>query len=193
MTRIKTQYVGQWIDVTRSKQFTFDGTVVTGLHGDSVTSALLANDIWLQSRSFKYHRPRGPLTLCGQDANTLVQTPNTPNVLADRLEVEEDLRVSAQHYTGWLRFDLSRLLDWFGRFLPVGFYYKAFFKPSGSWRWWEPLVRSAAGLGVSSQAAKKLKNTWESVFAGSLVCILDVFSLFLFSFLLVTALVTYWD
>ena len=150
MTRIKTQYVGQWIDVTRSKQFTFDGTVVTGLHGDSVTSALLANDIWLQSRSFKYHRPRGPLTLCGQDANTLVQTPNTPNVLADRLEVEEDLRVSAQHYTGWLRFDLSRLLDWFGRFLPVGFYYKAFFKPSGSWRWWEPLVRSAAGLGVSN-------------------------------------------
>ena len=115
-----------------------------------MASALIANNQWLQSRSFKYHRPRGPLTLCGHDANTLIQTPTTPNLLADHLRAENHLAVSAQNYTGSLNFDLSRVLDWFGRFLPVGFYYKAFFKPRGIWTYWEPIVRKAAGLGVSN-------------------------------------------
>ena len=39
---------------------------------------------WLLSRSFKYHRPRGILSMAGHDANTLVQLPDEPNVLADR-------------------------------------------------------------------------------------------------------------
>ncbi|MDH3691774.1 MAG: FAD-dependent oxidoreductase, partial [Gammaproteobacteria bacterium] len=30
---------------------------------------------------------------------------------------------------------------------PVGFYYKAFFKPRGAWKFWEPIVRRKAGLG----------------------------------------------
>jgi sarcosine oxidase subunit alpha len=158
MKRLNNAHFGQWVDASKAKHFSFEGKVVHGLEGDSVASALLANDQWLQSRSFKYHRPRGPLTLCGYDANTLVQTPTTPNLLADRLPAEDHLTVTAQNYTGSLHFDLSRLLDWFGRFLPVGFYYKAFFKPRGSWRWWEPIVRQAAGLGVSNLSVKPQYN-----------------------------------
>ena len=35
----------------------------------------------------------------------------------------------------------------FGRFFPVGFYYRAFFRPKGAWRFWEPVIRRMAGLG----------------------------------------------
>ena len=41
-----------------------------------------------------------------------------------------------------------------GRFLPVGFYYKAFYKPFGIWRLWEPVVRQAAGLGIANCGVK---------------------------------------
>ena len=165
MKRLKNAHFGQWIDPSKAIQFTFEGELIQGLEGDTVASALLANDQWLQSRSFKYHRPRGPLTLCGYDANTLVQTPITPNLLADRLPAEDHLAVTAQNYTGSLYFDLSRLLDWFGRFLPVGFYYKAFFKPRGIWAWWEPIVRKAAGLGMSNLSVKAAYNDKTYAFA----------------------------
>ena len=145
MKRVSNEYFGQWVNADEKVRFTFEGKEINGLAGDSVASALIANNQWLQSRSFKYHRPRGPLTLCGHDANTLIQTPTTPNLLADHLRAEDHLAVSAQNYTGSLNFDLSRVLDWFGRFLPVGFYYKAFFKPRGIWAYWEPIVRKAAG------------------------------------------------
>lgn len=154
MKRAKNQHFGQWVDESKNVRFTFEGKVIDALEGDSITSALLANDQWLQSRSFKYHRPRGPLTLCGHDANTLIQTPEAPNLMADHLPAEDHLVVTAQNYTGSLNFDLSRVLDWLGRFLPVGFYYKAFFKPRGIWAYWEPIVRKAAGLGVSNVSVR---------------------------------------
>ncbi|HBP73547.1 MAG TPA: hypothetical protein DD665_08225, partial [Alphaproteobacteria bacterium] len=39
--------------------FTFDGKTCQGFAGDTLASALLANNIHLVGRSFKYHRPRG--------------------------------------------------------------------------------------------------------------------------------------
>ena len=83
------------------------------------------------SRSFKYHRPRGALTMAGQDANTMIQLPSDPNALADRIPLSEGLEVMGQNYSGSLNRDRGALLGLFSRFLPVGFYYKAFFKTSG--------------------------------------------------------------
>lgn len=154
MTRLKTQQYGQWINPETTVDFSFEGQTIKGVEGDTVASALLANDQWLLSRSFKYHRPRGVLTLCGDDANTLIQTPDAPNLLADRLAVKDGLETRGQNYWGSLYFDLNRLLDWMGRFLPVGFYYKAFYKPFGIWRLWEPVVRQAAGLGIANLGVK---------------------------------------
>src|SRR5690606_16304418 len=37
-------------------------------------------------------------------------------------------------------------IEMVGRFMPVGFYYKTFYK-RGSWKFWEPIIRSKAGLG----------------------------------------------
>ena len=138
---------GAWIDRDRPVAFSFEGRAVHGYAGDTIASALAANGQWVLSRSFKYHRPRGALTMAGQDANTLVQLPGEPNVLADRREIAEGLAVSGQNYAGSLAHDRRALLDRLGGFLPVGFYYKAFYRPRGAWRRWESLIRAYAGLG----------------------------------------------
>ena len=69
---------GSLIDRNQPRSFTFEGETVNGYLGDTVASALIANNHWLLSRSFKYHRPRGPLSMAGHDANTLVQTASAP-------------------------------------------------------------------------------------------------------------------
>ncbi len=65
--------MGLLVDHKKTVNFEFDGLQYEGLEGDSIASALVANKRWLMSRSFKYHRARGPLTMAGQDANTMVQ------------------------------------------------------------------------------------------------------------------------
>ena len=97
---------------------------IGGFEGDIIASALAANDRWILSRSFKYRRPRGVLTMAGQDANTLVQLPDEPNVLADRHPIAEGLVVEGQNFDGSLERDRGALIGAFGKFLPVGFYYK---------------------------------------------------------------------
>lgn len=140
--------MGLLIDRDQPLRFSFDGRDYQGFQGDSIASALLANGRWLLSRSFKYHRPRGPLTLAGQDANTLVQLPDEPNVLADAHALSAGLQVTAQNVNGSLDSDRDAYLGKFSRFMPVGFYYRSFYKPKGMWKVWEPLIRKKAGLGV---------------------------------------------
>src|SRR5690606_21517257 len=142
-----------WIDRKREIRFTFEGEPYTGYAGDTVASALAANGRWILSRSFKYRRPRGVLTMTGQDANTIIQLPNEPNVLADRLPVTDGLTVMGQNYDGSLDNDRGAVMGLFSKFLPVGFYYKTFFRPAGAWKRWEPIIRARAGLGRVNQQA----------------------------------------
>ncbi|HVR65376.1 MAG TPA: 2Fe-2S iron-sulfur cluster-binding protein [Verrucomicrobiae bacterium] len=144
---------GRLVDRSREIEFTFEGQAFTGLAGDTIASALAANDAWILSRSFKYHRPRGILTMAGMDANTLVQVGDEPSVLADRRLISDGLSVTGQNYVGSLFNDRDAWMDRIGRFLPVGFYYKAFYKPKGAWKRWEPYIRRKAGLGVVNTAA----------------------------------------
>jgi sarcosine oxidase subunit alpha len=139
--------LGRLIDRERPLSFSFEGVSYPAFAGDTIASALLANGRWLMSRSFKYHRPRGPLTLAGQDVNTMVQLPSEANVLADAHPVTPGLAVMGQNYNGSLDHDRDAILGKFSRFMPVGFYYRAFFKPRGVWKYWEPLIRAKAGLG----------------------------------------------
>ena len=50
---------GGRIDRSKPITFTFDGKAYQGYEGDTLASALLANNVHLVGRSFKYHRPRG--------------------------------------------------------------------------------------------------------------------------------------
>lgn len=139
---------GRLLDRRQKLTFDFEGRKISGFKGDTIASALCANDQWMISRSFKYHRPRGVLTMAGQDANTLVQLPQEPNCLADKYPAADGLKVKAQNYFGSFDSDLARIVELMHRFLPVGFYYKTFNEKKKSWAFWEPIVRAMTGLGA---------------------------------------------
>ena len=98
---------GFLLDRTEPIAFRFEGKQYQGYRGDTVASALAANDVSVLSRSFKYHRPRGIHSLSGLDANTLVQVGPAPNRFADREPLSPDLEVMGQTTggrsgtTGW--------------------------------------------------------------------------------------------
>ena len=138
---------GALIDRSKPVSFSFEGRNVQGFAGDTIASALLANGVTMLSRSFKYHRPRGPMTMAGQDGNTLVQIGPEPNRLADRVAISPGLKVDGLNYWGSLEHDRFAWLGKLDRFMPVGFYYKAFYKPRALWPFWEAIIRRVAGLG----------------------------------------------
>lgn len=109
------------IDRSRPLGYSFDGRSGSGYAGDTLASALAGDGVWLLSRSFKYHRPRGLFSLAGHDANTLVQVEDEPNVLADRLVLREGLTATPLNGTGTLTRDRARILERLHRFMPVGF------------------------------------------------------------------------
>jgi sarcosine oxidase subunit alpha len=154
MNRLPEPY-GSRIDRRRRIRFTFEGKPFEGYEGDCIASALAGAGQWLLSRSFKYHRPRGVLSMAAAEANTLVQLPSEPNVAADRTPIREGMRVTAQNVNGSLERDRDAIIDRLGRFLPVGFYYRTFIGPRrDSWlKFWEPMIRRKAGLGVVDTTA----------------------------------------
>ena len=144
----------------RPLAFRFEGRAIRAMEGDTLASALLANGVDVLSRSFKYHRPRGPLTLRGLDANGYVQLGDEPNVPADRLPLAAGMVATGQNYRGSLAHDRDAWIGRVARFLPVGFYYKTFFRPKGSWRYWERYIRAKAGPrpALARHAARLLRQ-----------------------------------
>ncbi len=143
-----SDFSGLLVDYHEPVPFSFEGNRYTGLAGDSIASALAANNIWLLSRSFKYHRPRGVLSMAGLESNTLVQLEHEPNVAADQYKITPGLKITGQNYAGSLENDRAAKIGLVSKFMPVGFYYKAFFRPKGIWqKFWEPIIRRRAGLG----------------------------------------------
>ena len=66
-------------------------------------------------------------------------------------EIFPGLSAEAQNYRGALEFDLMAVNDLVSPFLGAGFYYKTFMWPKAFWeKLYEPLIRSAAGLGALS-------------------------------------------
>ncbi|MCO4315571.1 sarcosine oxidase subunit alpha [Phyllobacterium sp. 21LDTY02-6] len=138
----------------KTVRFTFDGQNLTGLEGDTLASALLANGIHLVGRSFKYHRPRGILSAGSEEPNALVdierdKARRQPNVRATVQEIYDGLKAKSQNRWPSLTFDVGSVNDLFSPMLPAGFYYKTFMWPKFAWKSiYEPKIRAAAGLGV---------------------------------------------
>ena len=144
---------GGLIDRTKPLHFTFDGRRYDAFAGDTLASALLANDVRLVARSFKYHRPRGVLSAGSEEPNALVTlhdgAQTDPNARATMVELFDGLRATSQNRVGSLRFDLMAVNDWLSPLFAAGFYYKTFMWPAAFWeRLYEPLIRRAAGLGA---------------------------------------------
>jgi sarcosine oxidase, subunit alpha len=150
---------GGRIDRERPIAFEFDGRRLTGCHGDTLASALLANGVHLVGRSFKYHRPRGILSAGAEEPNALVTIDRgagriTPNLRATQVELYDGMRARSQNRFPSLSFDLGAVNNAISPLLATGFYYKTFMWPRSLWRHvYEPAIRAAAGLGRAPTAA----------------------------------------
>ena len=154
------------IDHTRALSFTWDGKQLWGYQGDSLASALLANNQSVLGRSFKYHRPRGIMS-CGVEESGAMVTVGQgdrqdPNVKATTQELYEGLVASGQNAWPNVRYDIGAVNSLFSRFFSAGFYYKTFMGlksapvpmldgGTGFWMQCERLIRKAAGMGSASR------------------------------------------
>ena len=144
----------EFIDETVRISFKFNGKTYHGFKGDTLASALLANDIHLVGRSFKYHRPRGIMTAGSEEPNAIVQVNDKtnrtePNVRATEVEIYEGLEASSQNCWPNVNFDIGGINNFLSPLLPAGFYYKTFMWPASFWEKYEYFIRKSAGLGKS--------------------------------------------
>lgn len=159
MTQPFRTAAGGRVDRGRPVRFSFDGQPYEGYAGDTLASALLANDVHLVGRSFKYHRPRGILSAGSEEPNALVAIDRgpgriTPNLRATAIELYDGLTARSQNRFPSLRFDLGAAAGLAAPLISAGFYYKSFMWPPSFWRRvYEPLIRRAAGLGRAPEEA----------------------------------------
>jgi len=148
----------KYIDQTNRISFIFNGKKYYGYKGDTLASSLLANDLHLVGRSFKYHRPRGIMTAGSEEPNAIVQlhknTSRTePNVRATEIEIYDGLEASSQNCWPSVNFDIGGINNLLSPILPAGFYYKTFMWPASFWKNYEYFIRKSAGLGKSPTKA----------------------------------------
>ena len=143
---------GFLINREKKLEFSFDGKRLFGFEGDTLAAALLANDLTLVGRSFKYHRPRGIVASGVEEPNALVGLGKArtfePNQRATTTELFQNLRAISQNNWPSLSFDIGYINSLLSPFLSAGFYYKTFIHPRAAWKHiFEPLIRKSAGLG----------------------------------------------
>jgi len=165
-TRLATP--GRLTDQSKPLNFTFNGNNMRGYAGDTLASALLANDQMLVGRSFKYHRPRGIVASGPEEPNALVNLGDEgrfePNQRVTTTELFEGLSAASQNHWPSLEFDVGAINKHLSRFLPAGFYYKMFMYPRAFWKHvYEPVIRHSAGLGKAPKARDE--DTYEHFYA----------------------------
>ncbi len=148
---------GRLIDRARPLDFRFDGKRLSGVTGDTLASALLANGLRIAGRSFKLHRPRGVLGIGSEEPNALVTVgeggEKTPNLRATMVPLADGLVAESQNRWPTLRRDFAGVANRFKPLLPPGFYYKTFKWPAALWPFYEKLIRKAGGSGRAPEAA----------------------------------------
>ncbi len=165
-TRLAAQ--GRLVNRDAPVRFSFNGQSLKGYTGDTLASALLANDQMLVGRSFKYHRPRGIVASGVEEPNALVNLGSEgrfePNQRATTTELFDGLNANSQNHWPSLEFDVGAINAKLARFMPAGFYYKMFIHPRPLWKHvYEPFIRQAAGLGRAPKARDA--DTYEHFYA----------------------------
>lgn len=143
---------GRRIDRAWQVPFRFDGRHLRGLTGDTIASALLANGQLLMGRSFKYHRPRGPIASGAEEPNALLGLGQggrfEPNQRATTTPLTHGMITRSQNCWPSLEADIGAVNNWLSPVFPAGFYYKTFIHPRPFWKHlFEPIIRRSAGLG----------------------------------------------
>ena len=159
---------GRHLNRKAPMKFTFNGKTFAGYEGDTLASALLANDQMMVGRSFKYHRPRGIVASGVEEPNALMNMGKggtfEPNQRATTTELFNQLEAKSQNHWPSLEFDVGAINNLLSRFLPAGFYYKMFMYPASFWKSvYEPFIRKSAGL-VSAPTDRD-SDTYEQCYA----------------------------
>lgn len=163
MTQSRRLSAGGLINRDRPIHFSFNGQALEAYAGDSLASALLANDIKLVARSFKYHRPRGILSAGLEEPSALVtciaaNAVPVPNLKVTEIHIEDGLEAHSQNCWPSVEFDFGALLQTGSALLSAGFYYKTFMWPPNAWHHlYEKLIRRIAGQGRASTQADSRK------------------------------------
>jgi methylglutamate dehydrogenase subunit C len=162
------------IDRSHVIAFSYNGKRLTGYAGDTIASALLANDQNLIARSFKYHRPRGFLAAGLEEPNglfTIGEGADTiPNVCGPATALCESMNVRSQNAWPSPRFDLMAVNGLLSPVFTAGFYYKTFMGPrKGSWMFYESFIRKAAGLGSATKEKNETRYDTSNSFCDVLV------------------------
>src|SRR4029079_17399515 len=122
---------GHAIDRSRPISFSFDGREVQAFAGDTIASALLANDIAVIGRSCKYHRPRGIWGAGVEEPNALVDIEGRgANKRATTEPAQEGLLTRSAHSGRDGARDCQAFLGRLARFIPARFHYKALKGPN---------------------------------------------------------------
>jgi sarcosine oxidase subunit alpha len=148
---------GGRVDRSKPLAFTLNGKRYQGYRGDTLASALLANDVHLIGRSFKYHRPRGIVTAGAEEPSGLVQLGEgariEPNIRTTQTELFDGLTAASQHCWPSVELDVGAINGLLSPLFPAGFYYKTFMWPPAFWNSvYEKVIRRAAGLGKAPTA-----------------------------------------
>ena len=100
---------GSRINREKTVDFRFNGKNLKGFYGDTVASALLANNEMLVARSFKYHRPRGIFSAGEEEPNALMGIGEgpffEPNIRATEVKLKQNMNVASQNHWPSLKFD----------------------------------------------------------------------------------------
>ena len=158
-----------WIDRQQPLRFQFEGREYQGFQGDVLSSALWAAGCRVLGRSFKYHRPRGIYSLAGHDANVLVEDRTRTNIRGDQLLLTDGMDLRAVNTAGGVERDRLSWMEQSSRFLPVGFYYKAFHTPRRLFPFFERQMRKVAGLGSINPQSKPYPSPKDYAFCDLLV------------------------
>jgi sarcosine oxidase, subunit alpha len=142
---------GGHIDRSQAIHFRWNGRRLAAFAGDTVASALIANDVAIVGRGMKLHRPRGILSIGPEEPNALVTLGRgaelEPSARATMVPVRDGLEVRAQNAWPSVKFDLLRGLDRTAGLWHAAFYHKTFKWPS--WDFWERWIRRTAGIAKS--------------------------------------------
>ena len=174
MTGFRRTISGGRVDRSRPVSFTYNGKALAGFAGDTLASALLANDQITIGRSFKYHRPRGFLSAGIEEPNglfTLGSGGDTlPNAVGPATELMSGLSARSQNAWPSPAFDVMAVNSWFAPLFTAGFYYKTFMGPfRKSWMFYEPFIRRAAGLGAATEDKGKARYDQRNMFCDLLI------------------------
>ena len=129
---MSSQRINNFGKINREKElrFSWQNKDYIGYEGDSLASAMLANNIKIVGRSFKYHRPRGIMSCGVEESGGLVTVGKgdrkDPNVRVTTQELYEGLNAYGQNAFPSVNFDFASVNNYLSRFFAAGFYYKTF-------------------------------------------------------------------